>query len=71
MSEDCKSAIEVRERLIYESDYFAGYQIHKKCRKTFHQFGCDASLETNLQMNREFRKFHQKLFTYLGQCTCV
>ena len=41
MSRECAAAIEVREKLIYETDYDAGYHLHKKCRKTFKQFGCD------------------------------
>ena len=41
MSRECAAAIEVREKLIYETDYDAGYHLHKKCRKTFKLFGCD------------------------------
>merc|ERR1712131_395376 len=33
MSRECATAIEVREKLIYETDYDAGYHLHKKCRQ--------------------------------------
>lgn len=54
MTEDCRNAIGVRERLIYSADYKAGYALHKACRKSFRQFGCDTAEFDNLQMDMEF-----------------
>ena len=54
MTQDCREAIEVREKLIYESDYKSGYHLHKKCRKTLRKFNCDKAVEDNLQMSQEF-----------------
>ena len=55
MTRDCQEAIEVREKLIYESDYKGGYHLNKKCRKTLRVFGCDKAMEDNLQMSQEFK----------------
>ena len=54
MTKDCQDAITLREKLIFEADYDAGYLIHKSCKKTFRQFGCDKELHDNLQMNQEW-----------------
>ena len=54
MTKDCQDAITLREKLIFEADYDAGYLLHKTCKKTFRQFGCDAQLHDNLQMNQEW-----------------
>ena len=44
MTKDCQDAITLREKLIFESDYDAGYLLHKSCKKSFRQFGCDKEL---------------------------
>ena len=54
MSQECQEAIGVREKLIYEADYKAGYHLRKKCRKTLHAFKCDTAAEENLQVAMEF-----------------
>ena len=52
MSKDCFDAIEIREKLIYENDYKSGWRLHKKCRKTLLNFGCDEAERENLQMSQ-------------------
>jgi len=54
MTEDCQKAISIRERLIYSADYKASNNLHKQCRKSFRQFGCDTAEIDNLQMGGEF-----------------
>ena len=65
MSRECAAAIEVREKLIYETDYDAGYHLHKKCRKTFKQFGCDKG-ESNLRVQSSAPKCLETIICCTG-----
>ena len=67
MTQDCREAIEVREKLIYEKDYKSGYHLHKKCRKTLRKFNCDKAVEDNLQMSQEFSGLSDMLMCVEGK----